>query len=161
MEQAVSEDRMKVRANRATGELEIEGPASAVEAWWTKLWPELNSGEISASAKGPKARSATGGRSAGELPEIFGEFFSEFRADITEGDKVLVAGAFVQGRDSERIFTTKSVNQLLLDQNIKVANASLSVRRLIEAKRAFVVSDGKFRISTGGFDHLKSLKANA
>jgi hypothetical protein len=160
MEQAMSEDRVKVRANRASGELEIEGPASVVEAWWTRLWPELNAGEISAAAKGPKARSAASSTSAGDLPEIFGEFFSEFRTDITEGDKVLVAGAFVQRRDAERIFTTKSVNQLLVDQNIKVANASVSVRRLIEAKRAFVVSDGKFRISTSGFDHLKSLGAN-
>ena len=88
----------------------------------------------------------------------FGEFYGGFRSDITDVDKVLIAAAFVQGKDSDRTFTTKSANQLLLDQNIKVTNASENVRRLTQTKRAFVVSDGRFRVSASGLDHLKSLR---
>jgi len=91
------------------------------------------------------------------MPEIFGEYYAEFRSDITDVDKILIAGSFVQARDAERVFTTKTANQLLLDQNIKVGNASESVRRLTQTKRAFVVSDGRFRVSANGLEHLKTL----
>jgi hypothetical protein len=95
------------------------------------------------------------------MPDVFGEFYTEFRSDITDVDKVLVAAAFIQGRDQERVFTTKAANQALLDQNIKVANASENVRRLIQTKRAFVVSDGRYRVSAGGLEYLNSLKVKA
>jgi hypothetical protein len=95
------------------------------------------------------------------MPDLFGEFYTEFRSDITDVDKVLVAAAFVQGRDQERVFTTKAANQALIDQNIKVANASENVRRLIQTKRVFVVSDGKYRVSAGGLEHLNLLKVSA
>ncbi|MFO0972126.1 MAG: hypothetical protein U1A27_01630 [Phycisphaerae bacterium] len=155
----MSEPRIKVRANRTTGELELEGPAAAVAEWWDKLWSELRE----------PARAATGGASqrqallpaaSVELPDVFGEFYTEFRSDVTDVDKVLIAGAFIQGKETDRTFNTKAANQLLLDQNIKVANASENVRRLTQTKRVFVVSDGKFRVSAAGLDHLKTLKAN-
>jgi hypothetical protein len=95
----------------------------------------------------------------GSNPEVFGEFYSEFRSDVTDIDKVLIAGAFIQGKESDRTFTTKAANQLLLGQGIKVTNASENVRRLLQTKRAFVVSDGKFRVSASGFEYLKTLKA--
>lgn len=84
----------------------------------------------------------------------------EFRSDVTDVDKVLIAGAFAQAQNSERVFTTKAAKQLLLDQNIKVSNASENVRRLTQTKRVFVVSDGKFRVSASGAEHLKTLKAS-
>jgi len=46
-----------------------------------------------------------------------------------------------------------------MDQSIKVANASESVRRLKESKRVFAVSDGKFRVSAGGAEYLQTLKS--
>ena len=57
------------------------------------------------------------------------------------------------------MFTTKVAKQLLMDQSIKVANASESVRRLKESKRVFAVSDGKFRVSAGGAEYLQTLKS--
>jgi hypothetical protein len=128
-----------------------------VAKWWEKLWPELSEGALRTAPDQPKALVPLGGNS--QLPEVFGEFYSEFPSDVTDVDKVLIAGAFVQGKDAERIFTTKTANQLLLDQNIKVANASENVRRLTQTKRVFVVSEGKFRVSASGFEHLKGLKA--
>src|SRR3569832_851764 len=96
----------------------------------------------------------------GSMPEMIGEFYTEFRSDITDVDKILVAAVFAQGRDQERVFTTKAANQALLDQNVKVANASENVRRLIQTKRVFVVSEGRYRVSANGLDHLNSLKVN-
>src|SRR5438445_3691931 len=31
---------VRIRANRATGELEIEGDSVLVKEWWEKVWPE-------------------------------------------------------------------------------------------------------------------------
>ena len=156
----MSEARIRIRANRSTGELEVEGPEPRVLEWWDRLWPDVGG---SASGTRPELgtqRSLAQSTFNGEqLPAVFGEFFTEFRSDITDVDKILVAGAFAQAHDAERVFTTKAANQYLLDQNIKVTNASENVRRLTQAKRVFVVSDGKFRVSATGAEYLKTLKS--
>jgi len=166
----MSDVRIRIRANRSTGELEIEGPSEAVTEWWEKLWPEVKDPvgpvavpptvmPVSQGGSVAKARALPAANGA-QMPEVFGEFYTEFRSDITDVDKVLVAAAFIQGRDQERAFTTKAANQALLDQNVKVTNASENVRRLIQTKRVFVVSGGRYRVSAGGFEYLSSLKAN-
>ena len=156
----MSDTRMRVRANRNTGELEIEGPVQVVSEWWEKLWPEIGVDDDMTSRvqMGSARQPLLPPASSGQLPEVFGEYFTQFRSDITDVDKVLVAAAFVQSGDQERVFTTKAANQSLLDQNIKVANASENVRRLIQTKRVFVVSGGKYRVSAGGLEHLNTLK---
>ncbi len=157
----MSDTRIRIRANRSTGELEVEGPSQAVAEWWDKLWPELSQGggALAVPALPGQRQTVLPAAGNGQLPDVFGEFYSEFRSDVTDVDKVLIAGAFVQGKEPDRTFSTKAANQLLLDQNIKVANASENVRRLTQTKRVFVVSDGKFRVSAAGFEHLKTLRA--
>jgi len=157
----MTDTRIRVRANRSTGELEVEGPSQAVAEWWDKLWPELGQGARSpaVSALPAQRQALLPVASNGQLPDVFGEFYSEFRSDITDVDKVLIAAVFVQAKDADRTFTTKAANQLLLNQNIKVTNASENVRRLTQMKRVFVVSDGKFRVSASGFEYLGSLRA--
>lgn len=159
----MSDARIRIRANKSTGELEIEGPTATVTDWWEKLWPEVGqqtNGAASGAQGGAVRLPLLGSATSGHLPDLFGEFYTEFRSDITDVDKVLVAAAFTQGRDQDRVFTTKAANQALLDQNIKVANASENVRRLIQTKRAFVVSDGRYRVSATGLEHLNLLKVN-
>jgi hypothetical protein len=155
----MSDARIRVRANRSTGELEVEGPAQQVAEWWEKLWGEL--GLEDQPRRLPARQAPPPADLDGLLSDHFGEYFTEFRPDISDVDKVLVAGAFVQNKEPERSFTTKAANQLLIDQNIKVTNASENVRRLAQMKRVFVVSDGRFRVSASGFDYLKSLKINS
>jgi hypothetical protein len=155
----MSDAHIRVRANKHTGELEVEGPAEMVKEWWEKLWPSLNEAGRSSTAISGQPRSQA--PSNGNFPDVFGEFYHEFRSDITDVDRVLIAAVFIQSKDSDKVFTTKNANQALLDQNVKVANASEAVRRLVNMKRAFVVSDGKFRVSSTGFDHLNSLKPSS
>jgi hypothetical protein len=156
---------LRVRANRTTGEVEVEGSAALVTEWWERLWPEVAGNAQPRAAAGGTSRpshlSTTPNASMAEVPEVFGEYFNEFRSDVTDVDKMLIAGAFVQAKDPDRVFATKNANELLIDQNVKVTNASEGVRRLIASKRAFVVADGKFRISTQGVERLKSLKVQA
>jgi hypothetical protein len=154
----MNEITLRVRANRNSGDLEIEGPPDLVNEWWEKLWPTLNQ---TGRGDSPPIKPRVGNAGNLETPEVFGEFFHEFRSDITDVDRILVAASFVQSKDADRSFTTKAANQVLLDQNIKVANPSQSVRRLLEAKRAFAISEGRFRVSSTGFEHLNSLKLTA
>lgn len=158
----MSDSRIRIRANPSTGELEVEGPSQAVADWWEKLWPELSEGARSAKvpALQEPRQSLQLAIGNGDLPDVFGEYYSEFRSDVSDVDKVLIAGAYIQSKEPERTFTTKIANQLLLDQNIKVTNASENVRRLTQTKRVFVVSNGKFRVSASGLEYLKSLKIN-
>jgi hypothetical protein len=152
----VTENRIRIRANRTTGELEVEGTESQVASWWERLWPQLAEHRTSQTPTQRAGANQPPGQQ--DLPELFGEYFAEFRSDVTDVDKVLIAGSFVQARDSDRVFSTKAANQLLLDQNIKVANASENVRRLTQTKRVFLVADGRFRVSATGLEHLKTLK---
>jgi hypothetical protein len=157
----MSDARLRIRANRSTGELEVEGSSQTVAEWWQKLWPTLGENGSAGSTLGSAHRQhpqAAAPSNNVEGSGVFGEFYTEFRSDISDIDKMLIASAFVQSKDPERVFTTKGANQLLMDQNVKVANASECVRRLTNAKRTFVVSDGRFRVSASGFEHLKSLK---
>jgi hypothetical protein len=159
----MSETCIKIRANRNTGELEVEGPAELVDEWWTKIWPEMGSGGAASATtqitRPHHSRPSVAGN--GPVPDVFGEFFHEFRSDVSDVDKMLIAGAFVQEKDPDHTFTTKAANQLLLDQNTKLTNASECVRRLIVTKRAFVVSGRRFRVSASGVEHLESLKVRA
>ena len=150
----MNEQRMRVRANRSAGELELEGSVDNVKEWWNRLWPEIGARNDSA----PTAVVSVGIDPGSESVALFGEFYSQFRSDISDIDKVLVAAVFVQTKDADRCFTTKSANQLLVDQNIKVSNASESVRRLMQTKRVFVVSSGRFRVSTIGLEYLNNLR---
>src|SRR4051812_32582112 len=100
---------IKVRANRATGELEVEGPPAVVADWWERIWPELNVAAAAPAALPPRQLpAASAARSS--VPDVFGEFFSEFRSDITDVDKMLIAGSFVQAKDPDRVFTTKAAS---------------------------------------------------
>ena len=155
----MTENRLRIRANRSTGELEVEGSEARVAEVWKELWPDLGGAHPVAPAAGSVQRGQATRNSPQRLPNVFGEFFSEFRGDVTDVDKVLIAAFFAQEQDAERVFTTKAAKQLLMDQSIKVANASESVRRLKESKRVFGVSDGKFRVSAGGVEYLETLKS--
>ncbi len=160
---ARNDGRIKIRANRTTGELEVEGPSHLVSEWWERFSPtfgkatELVTSPVSdALQQGPPRATRLG-----QFPELFGEFFTAFGSVLSDVDKVLVAAAFAQDKENEQVFTTKAANQLLLEQGIKVSNPSECVRRLAHAKRVFVVSVGKFRVSATGREYLESLKDGA
>src|SRR5262245_52974616 len=91
----MSEARIRVRANRSAGELEVEGTSQAVSEWRDKLWPELSMGaQLHAILPQPGLRQAhlpaTGN---GQFPDVFSEFFSGFRSDVTDVYKAVIAWA--------------------------------------------------------------------
>lgn len=161
----MTSNQCRVRFCRSTGEVEIEGSPEFVSEWWERVSPEIGPAGLSeaglrSEGSGTKvvyaSVSAVGAGSAnGGIPENFGEYLQQFPDGVSDLDKVLIAAAFSQSRTVDQTFTTKAANELLMDQKIRVANASQSVRRLIESKRAFAVSGGRFCVSKTGLDYLE------
>ena len=96
----------------------------------------------------PSHESGLGGLEFGEALQMLGS--------ASGTDQILLAGKFVQDASEDRTFDTRDANQLLIDQSIKLANASNSMKRNLTRKRVFKVG-GKFRVSRTGEEHLASL----
>src|SRR5205807_1065584 len=94
-----------------------------------------------------------------DVPDTFGEFLHRFSADITDIERALVAGAFAQAQSESSSFTTAEVNELLLQQGVRLTNASASVKRNVDARRAIILGGGQFRVSQSGMQHLASIQA--
>lgn len=158
---------LRVRLCRSTGELEIEGPADLVGEWWERLLSEISpeasrENRVSASGKLGEvvgaSRVVKGEPFGNVIPDVFGEYVQRFPDAVSEVDKVLIAATFSQFHSNDHRFTTKVANERLLEQGIRVANASQCVKRLVQSKRAYVVSSGIFQVSKAGLDYLERLQ---
>jgi hypothetical protein len=62
--------RIRIRANRTTGELEVEGPSQAVSEWWEKTLARAGRKlVVTALSRHPQPLPPT--LSNGQLPELF------------------------------------------------------------------------------------------
>ena len=160
----MSDPELRVRLCRATNEIEIQGPAHLVSEWWDRLLPEIEHASVppgngtrmtQPTALAPRTPPAQ--TQDQPLPGVFGEFIQRFPKDIPDIQKVLVAAWYSQQKDADNCFTTRSANDLLIEQGIKIANPSQCVKRLNRAKRSFVVAPGRYRVSATGKEHIESL----
>lgn len=158
MEDKVTRIRIKIKA----GELEIEGTESFVREHLEKYEDLIESfKEAQTETDIPQTETEVQEVSSAmkdRLPETFGEYFHGFRKSISDIDKILIAGYFVQSKSPDSSFTTASANKLLLEQGVKLPNASQSVTRNKSSKKIFTVQGGKFRVSDQGIDYLRGLK---
>jgi hypothetical protein len=159
--------RLSVRLNFTQREIAVEGSPAKVAEWFDRFQPFVDAFAMAPQASSLRpadplngeAAPSVGGGSASATAEIpFGEYLHRFRDEITDVDRVLIAGHYIQLNSSERAFETGQANQLLKDQGIKVGNASECVRRNLMAKRIFALTKGNFRLSTDGFNYLKELQ---
>src|SRR5687768_15507449 len=79
-EESVSENLLRVRINRSTGELELEGNEAQVTAWWERLWPQLLEAQPATAPAAVLPRPVANQSNGLDVPEIFGEYFTEFRS---------------------------------------------------------------------------------
>ena len=69
---------IRIRANRSTGELEVEGPPQAVLEWWDKLWPELSAHPAGHRIPPGQPHALPPSNSSGHVFDTFGEFTPNF-----------------------------------------------------------------------------------
>ena len=87
----------------------------------------------------------------------FGEFLLRLPSSATDVDKMLAAGYFVQVGSADDAFTTADANRRLTEQGIKLGNPSQCVKQSLLAKRVFLLSKGRYRVSQQGRAHLRQL----
>lgn len=140
-------------------QLDLEGPEPFISNYaepLNRMLDRLASDATTSIDTPPTTETgATPGDESGPEDLEFGEALQMLRS-ATGTDQILLAGKFVQDASEDRTFETRDANQLLIDQSIKLANASNSMKRNLTGKRVFKVG-GKFRVSRTGEEHLASL----
>lgn len=86
----------------------------------------------------------------------FGEVLQLLPRDASGTDQVLLAGRFAQLEGDDDAFSTRDANRMLMEQGVKLANPSQSLRNNLTQKRVFKVGK-RFRVSADGHRYLEGI----
>jgi hypothetical protein len=152
----------RIRVSLTAGELEIEG----TEAFVSQYADSIESVLDRLRAEGPSAppqtaqSPVTGGSTSpmaspapGDQP--FGEVLHSLSSKAGT-DQILLAGYYVGKNATDGTFSTIDANKLLIEQGVKLSNASQSLKNNVAAKRAFKVGS-RYKVAKLGIDYLKTL----
>lgn len=159
----------RIRISLSTGELEIEGSVSfvsqyaeSIEVVLERLRTEGPSAPIAARTATRAADASpsvsTVSTSAGGL-EPFGQVLHSL-ASKTGTDQILLAGYYVGSVNSDGTFATNEAHKLLIEQGVKLSNASQSLKNNLTSKRVFKVGT-RFKVAKSGVDYLKTVGVSA
>jgi hypothetical protein len=149
------DQRGRLRINLSQREFEVEGSEEFVREFAERISELLDLFDI-----GPVATPPVEAEAAPPSPEAlgsFGEFLLRLPSSATDVDKMLAAGYFVQVGSADDAFTTADANRRLTEQGIKLGNPSQCVKQSLLAKRVFLLSKGRYRVSQQGRAHLRQL----
>lgn len=159
----------RVRISLTAGEFEVEGPEAFVQRYDSvvdDLLERVRSGPTpkTASTNGQK-EDVTGEQDESFSPTTeaaelldFGEVLHSLPSKATSTDQILLAGHYVQQGSGDNSFSTNEANSLLVEQGIKLSNASQSLKNNLAAKRVFKLPGKRWRVSRPGEEYLKSLR---
>ena len=152
------DQRGRVRINLTQREFEVEGSEEFVRGFANRIGELLDLLDVAPLpvATAPVGEAAVPGQDAAGLG-TFGEFLLRLPSAATDVDKMLAAGFFVQATSADDAFTTADANRRLTEQGIKLGNPSQCVKQSLLAKRVFLVSKGRYRVSQQGRAHLRQL----
>jgi hypothetical protein len=153
---------VRIRINLSTKEFEVEGPEQFVKEYSDiieNMLLALSSPKVSVEERAVltddlNLQPAT---EKNEIPELFGEYFHLFPKDITDVERILIAGYFIQLKSEDKSFKTKEANELLLEQGIKVSNPADCVAKNKKVKRVYNLKTGIFKVSQTGIEHINNL----
>jgi hypothetical protein len=159
-------EKARIRVSLTTGELEIEGTEAFVSQYAESIDAVLErlraDGVVApAGAAAPSSASSTGG-SLPPVPvdvEPFGEVLHSLSSK-SGTDQILLAGYYVGNSVADGTFSTNEAHARLIEQGVKLSNASQSMKNNLSSKRVFKVGT-RFKIAKTGVDHLKSLGVSA
>lgn len=157
-----------IRVSLSTGELEIQGSEDFVSQYAESIQALLErmhtQGPVLPPPQTQHAGSAASstvqtasGPSGDDVP--FGEVLHSLTSK-TGTDQILLAGYYVSKGNSEGTFSTTEAHAKLIEQGVKLSNASQSMKNNLTAKRVFKVGS-RFKVAKQGLDHLKTLGASA
>ena len=153
----------RLRINLAQREFEVEGSEAFVRSFADRfgdLLDQLETGEGAVAAAPPAPPSAAEARSAGNGAAAlgsFGEFILRLPSSSTDVDKMLASGFYMQQQSADDAFGTADANKRLTEQGIKLGNPSQCVKQSLMAKRVFMITKGRYRVSQPGRAYLRQL----
>jgi len=159
-------DEARLRISLAAGELELAGSAEFFAQYdevvrevlarltdparLTVAGPAVGQ----AAAQHLNGHPADGGIAAA-LPE-FGGALHRLSNNASGTDQILVAGYYASRRRPDRTFGTSDANTLLVEQGIKLANPSQSLKNAMDSKRVFKAGKN-FKLSRDGIQRVGQL----
>lgn len=152
------EQQARVRINLAQREVEVEGSETFVRSFADRLDELLDQLESFAGVPiaPPQAEARVTTESSSALGS-FGEFILQLPSSATDVDKMLAAGFYVQQQSADDAFGTADANKRLTEQGIKLGNPSQCVKQSLMAKRVFMITKGRYRVSQPGRAYLRQL----
>jgi hypothetical protein len=156
------DQRTRLRINLSQREFEVEGSEEFVRGFAERFQEWLDAIDVAAAPSAPAlpapfaAIEARATEQAAALGS-FGEFILRLPGGSTDVDKMLAAGFYVQAGNPDDAFGTSDANKRLTEQGIKVGNPSQCVKQSLLAKRVFLVSKGRYRVSQQGRAYLRQL----
>jgi hypothetical protein len=161
MEAVLAED-ARLRISLSTGEIEIAGPPDFVAKYdseFRSVLDKLGHGVVHAppvpnvgAALTTPAQTASDGLAG----MAFGEIIHALPRGASGTDQILVAGYFSARGSADKTFSTGDANKLLVEQGIKLSNASQAMKNNLQQKRVFKVGN-RFRLSKPGEDYVATL----
>jgi len=154
----------RIRISLATGELEVEGTREFIAGYddtIQTMLTRLRDQQVPVASQVNRALAV--GSGADQVPTVeiaedrhFGEVIHALPKSASGTDQILVAGYFASRTITDRTFSTAEANGMLIEQGIKLANASQSIKNNMQAKRVFKVGT-RFRVSRTGEQHVRGL----
>jgi ABC-type uncharacterized transport system permease subunit len=154
----------RIRVSLTTGEFEIEGSETFVSQYadsigyvLQRLLEDGPSVPVPAAAPviTPVAAGSGSAPTVSSADEPFGQVLHSFTSK-SGTDQILLAGYFHAKTTSDGTFATNEAHKLLIEQGIKLSNASQSMKNNLTSKRAFKVGS-RFKIAKTGLDYLNTL----
>jgi len=154
----------RIRINLQHREVEIEGREEFVEKYQGTIddfiseirkgpaIPENPNRNDNPVNKGDSSQT----NSSLAMHNSFGEYYTQFRRDISISDKMLIAAFHVQNTSTEALFTPKEAADLLKEQNVNITNPNAFIKSMLNTAKVFAQS-GKFKVSESGIEYLRQL----
>jgi len=171
---ANSEPQGRIRISLATGELEVDGHQDFVSQYAESIAALLSRLIEQGPTVVATVPAATAAASSGNLTGNFGTTAGGTSSPVDEPfgqvlhslssksgtDQILLAGYYHAKTTPDGTFSTNEAHKLLIEQGVKLSNASQSMKNNLAAKRAFKVGS-RFKVAKAGLDYLVTLGVSA
>ena len=151
------DQRGRLRINLTQREFEVEGSEEFVRSFADRVQELLDQLDVPPPPPTAPAREPSAADLGSTDLGTFGEFLLRLPSSATDVDKMLAAGFYVQAGSADDAFATADANRRLTEHGIKLGNPSQCVKQSLLAKRVFLVSKGRYRVSQPGRAHLRQL----
>lgn len=160
----MTEKRVRVRVRIHDVEVDLEGPQEFVERYRDQWEPLLEM--LPDLARGPPVWEDEDDAERldveeGPAPAPSAPLFAEFRAGLTDYDKVLIACYHAQQSSDEHAFRWPEASRVAVANGISASDAAAEFQYLLDIRHVMRLKRGTYRVSAKGVEAIHRLLATA